>query len=170
MSSAEPTVANDLEVFRHQAGMIRMVVPLNLDGITQAESLVQPEPNGNCLNWVVGHLVCVYDQFLPFLGQQPVIPGGLKRYERGSPPIRDAAEARDIHELAAAWDEVSRRVDAGLAALSPDALDRPAPFSPTDDPNETGRSLISTVLFHQAYHVGQTGILRRIAGKAGAIA
>jgi uncharacterized damage-inducible protein DinB len=31
------------------------------------------------------------------------------------------------------------------------------------------RSLLSLVMFHQAYHVGQSGLLRRIAGKEGKI-
>ena len=33
----------------------------------------------------------------------------------------------------------------------------------------TVRSIINTVMFHQAYHAGQTAVLRRIAGKEGAI-
>lgn len=31
------------------------------------------------------------------------------------------------------------------------------------------RSILATVLFRQAYHAGQTGILRRLAGKEEAI-
>ncbi len=68
-----------------------------------------------------------------------------------------------------AWDEATRRIDAGLAGLAPEALDQPAPHSPGNNPNETVRSLLSVTFFHQAYHAGQTGILRRIAGKEGAI-
>lgn len=37
------------------------------------------------------------------------------------------------------------------------------------NPEETVSSLLTVVLFHRGYHAGQTGILRRIAGKAGAI-
>ena len=80
------------------------------------------------------------------------------------------AEALDFQVLLAAWNDASDRVDAGLAAVTPEALDKPASGSPTNNPNETVRSLLPTVLFHQAYHAGQTGILRRIAGKPGAIA
>ena len=25
-------------------------------GLSQADSLIQPQPGGNCLNWVMGHL------------------------------------------------------------------------------------------------------------------
>ncbi|HET7231009.1 MAG TPA: DinB family protein [Longimicrobium sp.] len=170
MSTAALAVNHEVETFRHQTRMTREVVRMNLDGITQEESLIQPRPHGNCANWVLGHLVCIYNRFLPLLGQQPVMdPAALERYDRGSSPMLDASEARDIGELLAAWGTAAERVDAGLAGLGSDALDTPAPFSPGGNPNETVRSLVSTVAFHQAYHAGQTGILRRIAGKDGAI-
>ncbi len=68
-----------------------------------------------------------------------------------------------------ARDEAAERIGAGLAGLTSKALDAPAPPSPNNDPGETVRPLLALVFFHQAYHAGQTGILRRIAGKAGAI-
>jgi uncharacterized damage-inducible protein DinB len=93
----------------------------------------------------------------------------LQRYDRGSAPIVDAAEARELSEMLNAWDETAERIDAGLATLTLEALDAPAPSSPSDDPKETVRSLLTLVFFHQAYHTGQLGLLRRIAGKEGAI-
>jgi hypothetical protein len=171
MNAAAPAVNHEVETFRHQAGMIRYVVLLNLDGITQEESLVQPQPHGNCANWVLGHLVCIYNKALGLLGQQPVMDpaGPIARYDRGSSPMLEPSEALDISELRAAWNDATERVDAGLAELSAGVLDARAPFSPSGNPDETTRSLVSTVLFHQAYHAGQLGLLRRIAGKPGAI-
>jgi DinB superfamily len=170
MSTAAPAADRDIETFRHQAGMTQAVVRMNLEGITHAESLVQPQPDGNCLNWVLGHLVCIYGRALPLVGQEPVTLGGaLDRYDRGTPPMVDPAEAIDLSELVAAWDTVTAAWDAGLAGFPADTLDQPAPFSPSGNPNETVRSLISTVAFHQAYHAGQLGVLRRVAGKEGAI-
>lgn len=167
---SETGIASEIEIFRHSARTIHQVVRLNVDGLTQAESLIQPRPGGNCLNWVVGHLLCTYGHVLPMLGQSPVTEeGALHRYDRGSPPIKDASEARELSELLTAWDESAQRVDAGLAGLTSEVLDAPAPFSPSGDPNETVRSLLTVVFFHQAYHAGQTGILRRVAGKPGAI-
>ncbi len=170
MSAAAPGIVSETEVLRHQARLAHQVVRLNAEGVTHEESLIQPHPGGNCLNWIVGHLVAIYDRSLPLLGQEPVMAAGaMERYERGSPPLRDPAGARPLDELLAAWDEASRRADAGLAGLTRADLDRRAPFSPGDDPDETVRSLLSTVVFHQSYHAGQTGVLRRIAGREGAI-
>ena len=87
----------------------------------------------------------------------------------GAPlPLGNDSEALDFPTLLSAWTEAVERFDAGLAGVTPDLLDRPAD-SPTGDPDETVRTLLTTVMFHQAYHAGQTAVLRRIAGKEGAI-
>jgi hypothetical protein len=57
----------------------------------------------------------------------------------------------------------------GLAGLPPESMDRPAPFSPTGNPKETVGSLLAAFAFHEAYHVGQTGILRRVIGREGVV-
>ena len=49
--------ASEVQSFRHQAQIANTVVKRNLEGLTHEESLVQPQPGGNCLNWIVGHLV-----------------------------------------------------------------------------------------------------------------
>ena len=171
MSTITSKTINEIEVFRLSARTTDKIVRLNVDGLTQAESLIQPRPAGNCLNWVLGHLLCVYNKTLPLVGQKSVMSErALDRYDRGSQPIKDAVEAMEFSELMSAWDEAAKRFDTGLASLTSETLSAPAPFSPSGDPNETVGSLLSVISFHQAYHAGQTGILRRIAGKDGAIA
>lgn len=170
MTASASNLTSTIDVLRHQTRLVHRVVQINVDGVTQAESLVQPQPAGNCMNWVVGHLLAIYHNVLPLLGQEPVLDAtALKRYDRGSAPLRNSADALDISELMKAWDECCMRVDAGLASLSDETLAEPAPRSPTNNPNETIGSLLSTVCWHQAYHSGQLGVIRRIAGKPGAI-
>lgn len=165
------SATSEIENFRSQAQIVDYIVHRNLEDINHQESLRQPQPAGNCLNWVLGHLLFVYQQIFPLLGQDPVMGGGaLDRYRRGSAPLVDPAEAVSWIELTAAWKEVARRVDAGLVGLSPETLDSPAPFSPSKNPNETVRSLLVLVFFHQAYHAGQAGLLRRLVGRNGTIA
>jgi uncharacterized damage-inducible protein DinB len=166
-TTASATLA-EVELFRHQTGVTNKVLHANVDGITQEESLIQPHPGGNCLNWVVGHLACIYNTILPLLGQEQV-KTDLQRYDRGTPPIQDPAEAKDLGELMSAWDEAVKRFDAGLVNLTPEALDQPSPVNPEPGRTETIRSILSVICFHQAYHAGQTGVLRRLAGKEGAI-
>jgi hypothetical protein len=120
---------------------------------------------------VLGHLLFVYQKIFPLLGQEPVMGGAaLDRYRRGSGPLGDSSEAVPWADLLEAWQEAGKRIEAGLASLSPETLDSPAPFCPSNNPEETVRSLLAVIFFHQAYHSGQTGILRRLVGKKGAIA
>jgi hypothetical protein len=172
MSTATVTPADIgvLDVLREQGKVIVRVLHLNVEGLTQDDSLIQPQPGGNCLNWNVGHLVWVNEQLLAILGQPPVLgEAALERYRRGSEPLRNPAEAMPLEKLMKAWDEQWPRIDAGLAALTPERMAEPAPFSPRKNPDETVGTLLSIDLFHQAAHTGQTSLLRRLAGKDGAI-
>ncbi len=170
MTRTATATTSEIDLWRHQTRMTRDVVGVNVAGLTHEDSVVQPRPGGNCLNWVLGHLLWAYDGTLPLLGQEPVLgERALKHYARRASPIRDGAEALDFQKLLTAWTVAVERVDAGLAGLTPDVLDRPVADSPSGNPDETVRSLLTTVMFHQAYHAGQTAVLRRIAGKEGAI-
>jgi hypothetical protein len=170
MTRAAPTTAPEIDLWRLQTHMTASVVAANLNGLTHQESLAQPQPGGNRLNWVLGHLLWTYNGLLPLLNQKPVLEDAvLKRYARGGAPLLDPAEAVDFQQLLSAWGQAIERVDAGLASLDPDSFDRPVPDSPSGNPDETVRTLVTTVMFHQAYHAGQTGVLRRVAGREGAI-
>jgi hypothetical protein len=171
MAAVDSAVEIEIGQYRLQAEMAARVVGANVAGLTHEQSLMQPRPAGNCLNWVMGHLLWAHDGALRLLGQEPVVPeGALERYARGGRPLTDPAEAMDFAEMVAAWERAAERVDAGLAALTPERLAEPAPFSPGGNPDETVRSLVQTLLFHQAYHGGLGGVLRRGVGAVGAIA
>jgi hypothetical protein len=135
-------------------------------GMSHADSLVRPQPAGNSFNWVVGHLLATYDQLLPRLGQPAVRPdGALARYARGAPPMAHDEDALPLDQLLRDWATSCGRVDAGIATLSSKRLAERVLDGPSGDPNETVASMLALVCFHQAYHVGQLGLLRRVAGK-----
>lgn len=168
MTTASVEVVNEIEIFRHHAHMIDQTIRLNLEGLTHDESLVKPQAGGNCLNWVLGHVIGVYNDMLPLVGQERLAnDDAFQQYKRGSEPIHNGKEAMPLSELIKAWEAVAKRVDAGLPSVRD--LDAPVPFSPTNNPKETVRTLLTTIFFHQAYHSGQIGLLRRVAGKPGAI-
>ncbi|ABF43455.1 hypothetical protein Acid345_4455 [Candidatus Koribacter versatilis Ellin345] len=166
--SATLQSTSDIAVLRGQNRTTQFAVKVNTEGISHAESLVSPASGGNNINWVVGHLVCVYNNVLPAVGQPTVLDyDKVKRYDRGSKPIT-AADAIEFATLLAGFDEAVVRFETGLGALTPEQLDEKAPFSPANNPDETVRSLMSLVAFHQAYHSGQLGVLRRVIGKPAA--
>ena len=170
MPELESTGATELQSYRQLAEMANAVIGMNVAGITHEESLMRPQPAGNCLNWVIGHLLWAYNNLLPGLGQEPVLPpGSLDRYKRGQPPLERDGDAIEFGTLLGAWTEAAARVDMGLAALAPEALDAPGVTTGSDARDETYRVSLNTLMFHQAYHAGQTGVLRRLVGRAGAI-
>ncbi len=167
--SATLQSTNDIAVLKGQNRTTQFAVRVNTEGISHAESLASPAVGGNSINWVLGHLVCVYNNVLPAVGQQTVLDfDRVKRYDRGSAPIT-SADAIEFATLLTGFHEAVERFEAGLGTLTCEQLDEKAPLSPTNNPDETMRSLMSLVLFHQAYHAGQLAVLRRTIGKAGAI-
>jgi uncharacterized damage-inducible protein DinB len=161
----------EIEILRDSARTTQQVIRMNTQDITHDESLVQPQPAGNCLNWVLGHLLCVYNEMLPLVNQQPIMEREtLKRYKRGAAPLTNPSDALPFSEILSGLDQAAQRLETGISALSPEQLEAKAPMSPRNDPNETVRSLLTLVSFHQAYHAGQLGLLRRLVGKKGAIA
>jgi uncharacterized damage-inducible protein DinB len=101
---------------------------------------------------------------LELLGKETELPGGeLDRYKRHSEPLVDPQDALPMEEILAALDRSQEAVLAGLEELEPETLDRPVPKSPFGRDDETVGSLLAGLAFHEAYHVGQTGILRRLS-------
>ena len=146
------------------------VVNANLKDVADDRYFHAPDPAGNCLNWVLGHLVSARNGCLAMLGQDPVIaPEALDRYQRGSAPVTGPEGAVPPAELLDAFNRAQDPLLAGLSALTDETLAAPAPFSPNDDPNETVGSLLAGLLFHEAYHGGQLGVIRRTLGIDGAI-
>lgn len=160
----------NLDALITQLGFTRFVIAKNTEGLTHSDSLVQPGPGGNCLNWVLGHIVASRSGLLELLGREPIWDAGKKeRYETGSPPMTDPEPAIPFEMILEDFERCQEPLVAGLRQLSPERLAEKAPFSPTNDRNETVGSLVTGFVFHEAYHAGQTGILRRLIGKDGAI-
>jgi len=154
------------EAFLLQLQVGYHVVRANVGEITHEESLKQPAPAGNCVNWVLGHLVATRCDFLRGIGAEPVWgEADCARYARHGEPIQSASEARPLQDIWSAYEATQQRIRQAVATLTPEQLAAKAPFSPGNNPNETVGSLLAIFAFHDAYHSGQTGILRRFLGK-----
>lgn len=164
--SARPDVAH----LRALYFVIHRTVRRNLEGVSHDESLLSPEPFGNNANWVLGHLVDSAEGVLGLLGQPRVLESGaLARYRRGTEPLIDAAEALPLERLLEAWDEASKRINIGLKSIAEERIDGPVPAELAWMGTTIGAA-VAFASFHQSYHAGQLGLLRRLLGKPGAIA
>lgn len=136
---------------------------MNVNGLTHEESLIQPPGGGNCLNWVAGHIVATRNFVLGLVGEEPIWgEADAAPYKRGSAPIRDGRVAAPFERIMADFSRSQERIRAGLARLTDADLAR-------EQGKETLADSLHFLQFHEAYHVGQAGLLRRIAGKEGAI-
>lgn len=145
------------------------VLQMNVDGLTHDDSLAAPTAGGNCINWVVGHAVSTRNGFLQLLGQGPIWDADrAKLYGRGSEPVT-AENAVPLDEILADFDTSQKTLVEALQALSDDDLAAKTPMSFFKGDAETVGSAAAAFIFHESYHLGQTGVLRRIAGKDGAI-
>lgn len=134
----------------------KMVLNTNLKDITHAESLVSPASGGNSINWTVGHILVSRDDIREMIGLKRLYDGKeFEVYKRGSDELKPA-DAVDLNVLFSGFNDTHKEIEDKI--------------SETDysDKQKDLRNL-TFLAFHEAYHVGQTGILRRIAGKEGAI-
>jgi hypothetical protein len=132
------------------------VLHINTDDMTHAESLASPPGGGNSLNWIIGHMLVSRDDINEMVGlERKFTDDKFKVYERGSQNV-SADDALDIIELVKMFESTQKPLEDKIAEL--DYSEKP------DDLRN-----LTFLAFHEAYHCGQTGILRRIAGKEGAI-
>jgi uncharacterized damage-inducible protein DinB len=137
----------------------------NCGGVTHEESLEAPEPAGNSANWVLGHIVANRTSVLNLLGETPLwTEADIAPYARGTHGI-EAAAARAFDSMLQDLETTQTRIRAGIDRLTPEAFGAKAK---PEDKNTRGEQLFFHQ-FHEAYHAGQLGLLRRLAGKAGAI-
>jgi len=153
------------ETLLTQFHAVRGVARANLAGVTEDQSWNLPRPGGNSLHWILGHLVTAYDGMLPHLGAERVWDDETAApYKRYSDPMTAREGRPSWNEMIETWETVQDRFLEAFAAMDPDRAAEPAPYSPGDHPDETLGSLLALVAFHQAYHVGQLGLGRRVAG------
>jgi len=139
------------------------VLHRNVNGLTHEESLIQPPEGGNCLNWIAGHIVATRGGLLELLGEKPMWSAEEETlYIRGSKPIRDGSGAKPFEAILADYDRSQERLRAGIARLTPALMEEMRGEDPLG-------VTLHVLHFHEAYHIGQTALLRRMAGKEGAI-
>ena len=78
------------------------VINQEVEGLIYAESLIQPPYHGNCLNWVVGHIVQSRCRVLDLLGEPSIWDDVQRaRYASGSDPV--TGEGENFSRLRPCW-------------------------------------------------------------------
>lgn len=141
-----------------------------VEDIAHADSLVQPAPAGNCMNWVAGHIAGSRMGTLEVAGAEAAWDAERRaRYKRGSDPVVGGDDAVDFAEIVGIFSASQAPLLEALTKLTDEQLAAPAPFSPGNDETETIGSLLAGLSFHESYHCGQLGLLRRLLDREGFI-
>ncbi|MBL8165289.1 MAG: DinB family protein [Anaerolineae bacterium] len=143
------------------------VLKREVEGLTHADSLVQPPFRGNCLNWVVGHVTQSRDKMLQALGEASVWTAEqIDRYERESEPITaDMPGVIPFEQMMADLAITQERLLGALKRCEQTTLDTRAPEVIKGLPEWSIGETLAFLLWHETYHVGQTNLLRQVAGK-----
>jgi DinB superfamily len=140
-----------------------MVVKMQVEGLSHADSLIRVPEGSNCLNWALGHIAVSRDDVLALLGAPPASPAGGDRYRRGAEPLAaDGSDALPLSDLVAWIERAQGQIAAALGALDAAAL--AATVTMGDRTFTIGQRLFF-LYFHESYHVGQTELYRQLAGR-----
>lgn len=139
------------------------VLEQQVAGLSHADSLLQPQPRGNCLNFIIGHILIGRDNVLAMLGQEKLLTEAEKaRYDTDTDPITaDGEGVLPLERLLELMRESTQRIEDSLAGMSAEALAQEVPQG------DSTRPLSAVVAFfgwHDTYHIGQTEFLRQLAG------
>lgn len=125
---------------------------LNMGDITHEESIRQFE-NCNTINWITGHILVNRSSILVSLGLPAITDDSFKSiYDRGA-KMMDISVAKPYEELKKLFTESQQPLMAGIEKVT----------------NAEVLEKLAFGGFHEAYHVGQLGLLRKLTGKEGAI-
>lgn len=133
-----------------------------LAGLEHADSLVQPPVNGNCINWILGHIVCYRNYTMTVCGLEPVVTAEVAdRYARDSAPVTGAGtDIADFAQLLAAYNQSHNQLLTYLKSVDEATLCEvisAAGFT-------MGRGeLLTSFMRHESYHAGQFELLRALA-------
>ena len=134
------------------------------NGLSHADTLIQPQPGGNCMNWVLGHLLeSQVSMLLALGGNSPIDPVSMARYKRESTPITtDGDDILSLEVLLDGHDKVHAAITARLSEMSD--VDFDVEIQHGERKVIRGWKVFF-LHFHYTYHIGQLEQLRQLAGK-----
>jgi uncharacterized damage-inducible protein DinB len=141
------------------------MVDRSLEGISDEEFWQVAPGGGNPLGWLLGHVAHTRGQILTQIGH-PHDSGLGPLFARGA-ALRDRSEYPSRTAVENAWKESRSRMRDGFASITPERLAGPPPAGSKLPGADTLAGYLAFLAFHESYHVGQMGYVRRRLGHAG---
>ncbi|MFN7914900.1 MAG: DinB family protein [Vicinamibacterales bacterium] len=136
------------------------MVTRGLEGLSDEDAWYQMEGKANPIAWMLGHLTETRAQLLGMLGTS-WDPGWGGRFKRGSERM-DRSAYPTVAEIGAKFAETHAAMQAAFAVLTAERLASPSPVSFAGA--QTVADLLAFFAFHEAYHLGQVGFIRKNLG------
>jgi uncharacterized damage-inducible protein DinB len=148
--------------FRFNESLLRMITEALSD---EDWARLPSEVGGNSAHWIVGHVATSRRFLMRKLGLDVAEQPWEEQFGMGAEHGDPAGYPR-VDELLADVFEAGEPLANRLSEMSED--DAAAPFDiKFPDGADTLGGASSFLLFHEIYHLGQIGLLRRISGHAG---
>jgi hypothetical protein len=153
------------QAIAHVLGLMDIVDNLYakaLHGLDPDELSRAPAENTNPMVWMAGHLAQSRVRLGKLLGVEAEVPWPSLFQRESSPPSAQRYPA--LADIRRVWDQAGAALRTRLRAMSDADLygELEVKIPSTDG---TLRGAIVFALFHEGYHVGQMGYVRRTLGK-----
>lgn len=144
----------------HQLEMNHHVILRQLNGLQEADTFLQPAFRGNCINWILGHILSSRHRLMMLL-KLPLIwsQEEIELYKRGSNPITCAEDPHIAYErLLETLELTQTQLVEAFMGLALDEAER------INGDNEEGMGELEGLCWHETYHAGQFEYLRQLTG------
>ncbi len=122
--------------------------------LTNEKSFERPGKNSNHINWLLGHILTCRYMLANICGVEDQDPYNKMYF----PKLEEANDYKTIEEIKSHWEGISNKLVNVISELTDEELH-------TEIPNMGTRyDLINFFIYHEAYHLGQIGYARKLAG------
>jgi len=153
----------DAETLIQKFQLTSYIIHRQAEGISNEESVIQPPVRGNCMNWILGHILTERNFVLKLLGDEPVFTQAeTERYQRESDPVTGFSDGLPFDQLMAKLEFSQQLIEKGLKEIT---LERLAEMDQAGTRKDPVGAIIAYIHWHETYHTGQFELLRQLAGK-----
>lgn len=131
-----------------------------LDGIEDSDSNSRANDQVNHVKWLAGHLTSTRFGFKDMAGLDA--DPYAEHFSHGN-SIDPDADYPSIESIKANWNDISGKISAAMENLPAEAMAAPGPQVPIS--GGTMGDFLDFIMHHEAYHLGQMGLLRKFMGK-----
>ena len=156
----DPRAVAPAEILRINTKLFRNC----LHGMSQAQAEGRPSGETNSALWVAAHMVKARYGLLKWLGAER--PNPLPAALLAARSIDEVRDWPPVADVVAAWTEASHALRDRLAAMTAGQLSTPVDVRfPVFE--QTTFALLTFMVQHDSYHLGQLSVLRKLAGLPG---